>query len=94
MITFSQTTIELGGKVIVEDLNFAVGQGEFVCLIGASGCGKTTALRLAAGLYQPSGGTVTFEFRADRGGTFPFYSNMTGDARHAQARGQLVVRGR
>ena len=42
----------------------------------------------------PAGGTVTFEFRADRGGTFPFYSNMTGDARHAQARGQLVVRGR
>jgi NitT/TauT family transport system ATP-binding protein len=60
MITFAQTTIELGGKVIVEDLNFTVGQGEFVCIIGASGCGKTTALRLAAGLYQPSGGTVTF----------------------------------
>ena len=61
MITFSDTTIVLGGKVIVENLNFTVGQGEFVCIIGASGCGKTTALRLAAGLYQPSGGTVTFD---------------------------------
>ena len=61
MITFSDTTIVLGGKVIVENLNFTVGQGEFVCIIGASGCGKTTALRLAAGLYQPSGGKVTFD---------------------------------
>ena len=40
----------------------------------------------------PAGGAVTFEFRADRDGTFPFYSNMTGDARHQQTRGQLVVR--
>ena len=30
MITFSDTTIVLGGKVIVENLNFTVGQGEFV----------------------------------------------------------------
>ena len=61
MIAFAQTTIVLGGKVIVEDLNVTVGKGEFVCIIGASGCGKTTALRLAAGLYQPSAGTVTFD---------------------------------
>jgi NitT/TauT family transport system ATP-binding protein len=61
MITFQNTSIELGGKVIVENLNFTVRQGEFVCIIGASGCGKTTALRLAAGLYQPSQGAVTFD---------------------------------
>jgi len=60
MIAFENTTIVLGGKTIVENLDFTVGQGEFVCIIGASGCGKTTALRLAAGLYQPSGGRVTF----------------------------------
>jgi cytochrome c oxidase subunit II len=42
----------------------------------------------------PAGGTTTFEFRTDRAGTFPFYSNLTNDARHSQARGQLVVRAR
>jgi heme/copper-type cytochrome/quinol oxidase subunit 2 len=42
----------------------------------------------------PAGGSVTIEFRADREGTFPFYSNLTSDARHAQTRGQIVVRGR
>ena len=42
----------------------------------------------------PPGGETTFEFRTDRPGTFPFYSNLTNDARHAEARGELVVRPR
>lgn len=42
----------------------------------------------------PAGGTTTVEFRADRAGTFPFYSNLTNDARHAQMKGELIVRGR
>jgi len=40
----------------------------------------------------PAGGSTTFEFRADRPGTFPFYCNLTGESGHAQMRGQLVVR--
>ena len=39
----------------------------------------------------PAGGSVAFEFLADREGTFPFYSSLTSDARHAEARGELVV---
>ncbi len=42
----------------------------------------------------PAGGVTAFEFRADRSGTFPFYSNLTSDKRHAQMRGELIVRGR
>ena len=42
----------------------------------------------------PAGGSTTLEFRADRAGTFAFYSNMTNDARHAQMKGELVVRTR
>src|SRR5690606_31724305 len=38
----------------------------------------------------PAGGTTTLEFRADRTGTFTFYSNLTNDARHQQMRGQLI----
>jgi heme/copper-type cytochrome/quinol oxidase subunit 2 len=40
----------------------------------------------------PAGGSTVIEFRADQMGTFSFYSNMTSDSRHAQMRGQLVVR--
>ena len=42
----------------------------------------------------PAGGSTTFEFRTDRAGTFAFYSNLTSDARHSQARGNLIVRSR
>jgi heme/copper-type cytochrome/quinol oxidase subunit 2 len=39
----------------------------------------------------PAGGSTTFEFRADRPGTFRFYSNLTGEAGHSRMQGQLVV---
>ncbi|MGH9253684.1 MAG: cupredoxin domain-containing protein [Vicinamibacterales bacterium] len=42
----------------------------------------------------PPGGSTTFEFRADRSGTFRFYSNLTNDSAHADMQGQLVVRPR
>jgi len=42
----------------------------------------------------PAGGETTFEFRADRPGTFRFYSNLTSDSAHATMQGQLVVRPR
>ena len=42
----------------------------------------------------PAGGTTTFEFRADRPGTFRFYSSLTSDGGHAEMQGQLVVRAR
>jgi NitT/TauT family transport system ATP-binding protein len=60
-IAFDRVTLSLGGKTIVENVSLDVAPGEFLCIIGASGCGKTTALRLAAGLYQPSSGAVTFD---------------------------------
>ena len=40
----------------------------------------------------PAGGSTTFEFRADRPGTFRFYCNLTSEAGHDQMRGELVVR--
>ena len=42
----------------------------------------------------PAGGEITFEFRADRAGEFPFYSNLTSDSRHKTMKGELVVRAR
>src|SRR5712664_4017568 len=60
-ISFDAVTLQLGGKTIIENLSLGVQPGEFLCIVGASGCGKTTALRLAAGLYQPTSGTVNFD---------------------------------
>lgn len=53
---FEKVYLELGGRSILQDISFAVRRGEFVCVIGASGCGKTTLLRLLAGLVKPTTG--------------------------------------
>src|ERR1044071_7802238 len=48
-----------GGRTTVfEDLWFTMSRGEFVCVIGHSGCGKTTALNILAGRDRPSAGAV------------------------------------
>ena len=41
-----------------------------------------------------AGSSTTFEFRADRPGTFPFYCNLTSESGHANMKGQLAVRAR
>jgi sulfonate transport system ATP-binding protein len=47
------------GKVLALDrVSLNVAEGEFVCLVGASGCGKTTLLNIIAGLEKPDSGTV------------------------------------
>ena len=47
-----------GAVLALDHISLDVAPGEFVCLVGASGCGKTTLLNLVAGLDQPTGGTV------------------------------------
>jgi NitT/TauT family transport system ATP-binding protein len=44
---------------IIDSVSFAVESGEFVCLLGPNGCGKTTLLRIIGGLEAPTRGTVT-----------------------------------
>ena len=46
---------------VLEHLNLLVRPGEFLCLLGPNGCGKTTLLRVLAGLEQPDGGTVLLD---------------------------------
>ena len=46
---------------VFNDVYFGIGEGEFVCLIGHSGCGKTTLLNILAGLDRPSAGGVVVE---------------------------------
>ena len=43
----------------VGDTTLVIGEGEFVSVVGPTGCGKTTLLNVAAGLLEPSSGTVT-----------------------------------
>ncbi|MDR0576065.1 MAG: sn-glycerol-3-phosphate ABC transporter ATP-binding protein UgpC [Candidatus Accumulibacter sp.] len=51
-------TKRFGGNTIVEGINLAAAAGEFIVLVGASGCGKSTTLRMIAGLEAVSGGRI------------------------------------
>lgn len=53
--------IRFGNEIILDDLNLDVSKGQFITLLGASGCGKTTILRIIAGFLNPTSGRVFFE---------------------------------
>jgi len=49
------------GQIILNKINLSVNEGEFFSLLGSSGCGKTTLLRLIAGLDKPSSGEIRLD---------------------------------
>ena len=56
-----------GQTTVFEDLWLSMRRGEFVCIIGHSGCGKTTVLNILAGLDTPSDGTVIVDGQSIEG---------------------------
>lgn len=60
-IEYRNVSISYGEKEIIRDLNLAVAKGEFVTIIGSSGCGKTTLLKMANGLLTQSCGDIFIE---------------------------------
>jgi len=50
-----------GNQRILAGLNLSIHQGEFITLLGSSGCGKTTTLRIIAGLERPDSGRILLE---------------------------------
>ena len=72
---------EYGDQVVLENLTLKINQGEFCTLVGASGCGKSTFLRMLLGQERPSRGQILLEGKpliaepdASRGVVFQRYS--------------------
>lgn len=61
MIRLEHVTKSFGEQKVLDDVSFSVGEGEFLTVIGRSGCGKTTMLRMINGLQTPDSGHVYVE---------------------------------
>ena len=72
-----------GGVQALQDVGFAIGQGEIFGLIGPNGAGKTTLFNLLTGIYAPDAGTFVFDGRA-LGGRRPDQIAAAGIARTFQ----------
>jgi NitT/TauT family transport system ATP-binding protein len=80
-VTVKRLWKEYGAQVVLENINLHIGDHEFVTIVGASGCGKTTFLRMLLGVETPSRGEFLIdgyplpcEPGPDRGIVFQRYS--------------------
>lgn len=73
MIEIKNISKSFDGKQVLKDVSFSVKKGESVAIMGKSGIGKTTLLRIIAGLEKPDSGEVIFSENAKM--TFVFQEN-------------------
>ena len=59
MLTFDAVTCVRGGRVLFEDLSFALAPGDAALVTGPNGVGKSSLIRLAAGLLSPAAGSIS-----------------------------------
>lgn len=62
-VSFSYRQSFEGDRFVLRGLTLTIYEGECFCLLGASGCGKTTVLRLIAGFEFPDSGSITLQSR-------------------------------
>jgi len=61
IIELKNITVTFDGDTVLDNMSLSIGNGEFVTLLGSSGCGKTTTLRIIAGFLEPDAGEVFFD---------------------------------
>jgi osmoprotectant transport system ATP-binding protein len=66
VIEFSDVTVERAGRAVLRDVSLAVKQGETLAIVGRSGAGKSTALKLIIRLLEPTSGCVIVDGRDTR----------------------------
>ncbi|WEX90834.1 ABC transporter ATP-binding protein [Sinorhizobium garamanticum] len=67
MVSIDAVTMSFGAYVAVQDVNLTVADGEFLAIVGPTGCGKSTILNAIAGLLKPASGTVSIDGAAVKG---------------------------
>jgi len=57
-VRLSQLSFSYGRTPVLSEISLTASAGEFLAIVGPNGCGKSTALKLVAGLYRPASGAV------------------------------------
>ena len=60
-VQVSNLTKSFGDLLVLNNVSFEVYEGEFLCIVGPTGCGKTTFLNSLTHLYEPTSGQILFE---------------------------------
>lgn len=81
LITAEHVTLAFDGHTAAENVNFTLGRGDYLCVIGENGSGKSTLLRAVTGEVKPAGGklTITPELRRVGIGYLPQQSKIQRD---------------
>ncbi|HEX3349162.1 MAG TPA: ABC transporter ATP-binding protein [Acetobacteraceae bacterium] len=61
MLEFKDVNTYYGDLHVLKDVNYTIGRGEIVSLLGGNACGKSTTMKTIMGVVRPSSGSVTFE---------------------------------
>jgi ABC-type cobalamin/Fe3+-siderophores transport system ATPase subunit len=62
-LSLQDVSFDYGGNPVVEAVSLTIGRGEFLAIVGPNGCGKSTLMKLMAGLLKPSEGTIRLNGR-------------------------------
>ncbi len=90
IIQLEQVDVQLGGRIILQNIGLSIQPGEFIVILGPNGAGKTTFLKLLLGLIQPASGSVRVLGQTPRVG-----SHLIGYApQHRVFDSELPLRGR
>lgn len=60
-LELSHLTKRFGGREVVRDLSLSLERGRLLCILGSSGCGKTTTLNMIGGFLAPDGGRILLD---------------------------------
>ena len=58
MLRFEHVSLSYGSQKIIDDISFEIQEGQMAVLIGSSGCGKTTTLKMINRLIEPTSGKI------------------------------------